>query len=393
MPCVLVAALACFPLFGAPASSAGENGKTTSSREEQLNDARRKAVKKGCLWISGRQNRKGDFGDYKGLVAITSLSALALMSDGSGVGRGPYGDKVLRAVYYLLEIVEKPSPVPGESFQDGYFREDKDGTSRMHGQGYAMLALASALGTADEDMARRIEVVLKKAVLVAERSQTQTGGWGYNPAPTVEHEGSVTVTIAQGLRAARDAGIKVSADSVKRGLLYLVKSQRNTSDEDDGSFKYSLTQERSTYALTAAALSSFFLFGEYGTDEESKGRISRAITYIKRKVASVSQGREWFYYGNFYAAWAAWQLDGNDPDPAPDAKWTSDPRRNDSATSKQFWGPWHSKMYPVILREQKGDGSWSDANDDHFLLGDLLPTAFAVLTLAIPDENIPVFQR
>jgi len=50
-------------------------------------------------------------------------------------------------------------------------------------------------------------------------------------------------------------------------------------------------------------------------------------------------------------------------------------------------------MYPVILSLQTSDGKWSEERDDHFQLGDVLPTAFAVLTLAIPDECIPVFQR
>ena len=50
-------------------------------------------------------------------------------------------------------------------------------------------------------------------------------------------------------------------------------------------------------------------------------------------------------------------------------------------------------MYPVILEQQNSEGKWTDSNDDHFLLGDVLPTAFAVLTLAIPDECVPIFQR
>ena len=50
-------------------------------------------------------------------------------------------------------------------------------------------------------------------------------------------------------------------------------------------------------------------------------------------------------------------------------------------------------MYPDLLSKQKaGDGAWSDS-DDQFQFGDVLPTAFAVLTLAIPDEVLPIFQR
>ena len=387
-----VGLLATSPLLSARSTIAGERGSAPSGQEERLNAQRRLAIQRGCEWIAGNQWKEGGgFGNNKGLVAITSLATLALMAEGSGMGRGPHGENVARAVKFLVELGETHDPTANVPF--GYIHHQNDGTSRMHGHGYAMLALASALGTADEKWAPRIRDVLRRAVSVSEASQTPTGGWGYNPTKDMEHEGSVTVTIAQGLRAARDAGIAVPEKTVKNGLFYLIQSQRNTGDEDDGSFKYSLSQERSTYALTAAALSSFYLFGEYGTDAVSRGRMTRAISYIKRKVPSVSDRREWFFYGNFYAAWAAWQKDGNLPDPEPGSTWTSDPRRNDAARSEQFWGPWHAKMYPVILRGQTNDGKWSDSNDDHFQLGDLLPTAFAVLTLAIPDENVPIFQR
>jgi hypothetical protein len=83
---------------------------------------------------------------------------------------------------------------------------------------------------------------------------------------------------------------------------------------------------------------------------------------------------EWFYYGNFYAAWAAWQLDGDDGPP------------------DGLWSTWRAKVLPVLLRQQRSDGSWND-DTDKFGFGDVLPTAFAVLTLAIPDELIPIFQR
>jgi hypothetical protein len=380
------------PWVGARSSSAGERGGATSPREERLNVERRAAIKRGCDWLITKQTKDGSFGDNKGVVAITSLSALALMSEGSSYERGPYGPHIKRAVDYLLKLGEEP-PEIGSNLPPGYIHHTNDATSRMHGQGYAMLTLASALGTADDKLAPRIREVLRKAVNVAENAQTPTGGWGYSHTPQNDHEGSVTVTIAQGLRAARDAGIAVSQRCVDHGLHYLVKSQRNTNDDDDGSFKYSLQQERSTYALTAAALSSFYLFGEYGNDAVSRGRLTRATAYIKRKLSAFSERREWFYYGNFYAAWAAWQKDGNDPEPGPGARWTADARRNDSEKSEQFWGPWHSKMYPLILAQQKSEGKWTDANDDHFALGEVLPTAFAVLTLAIPDECVPIFQR
>jgi hypothetical protein len=49
-------------------------------------------------------------------------------------------------------------------------------------------------------------------------------------------------------------------------------------------------------------------------------------------------------------------------------------------------------VFPLYLESQRSDGSWEDPSD-RFAFGPTLATALAVLTLAIPDEAIPVFQR
>jgi hypothetical protein len=382
---------------------AGERSTWRPEHERALNVERRAAIRRGCAWIAEQVNQDGSFGDNKAIVAFTSLSALALMAEGSTLGhgpaggRGPHGKHVARAVEWLVKLVEQPERQRGQSTPEGYFYWPQDASSKMHGQGYATLALASALGSADEGTARRIRTALQKAVRCAETSQTGTGGWGYYADPAQEHEGSVTVTIAQGLRAANYAGVKVSRDTVVRGLDYLRRSQKRyvpgaAQAEWDGSFKYSISTERSTYALTAAAISSFFLFGEYGSRPEDKDGIARGVAFLKRTLRRQMRDREWHFYGHFYAAWAAWQRDGDRAEAAPGEAWGSDPASDDLLRTDAFWGPWHAKVYPDLLRTQRADGSWEDPHDD-YKFGDLLPTAFAVLTLAVPDELIPVFQR
>jgi hypothetical protein len=395
-------ALALVSLAHAARADAGDRSAWRAEHERALNVERRAAIRRGCDYIALRQNKGGSFGENKALVAFTSLSALALMAEGSSLGsggpegaRGPHGKAVANAVEWLLKLVEEPTHQREE--QAGYFYFPQDDSSKMHGQGYATLALASALGSADEKTGRRIRAVLEKAVRCAERSQTGTGGWGYYPDAAQEHEGSVTVTIAQGLRAANYAGVKVSRDTVVRGLDYLRRSQKRYPPGSnlaawDGSFKYSISTERSTYALTAAAISSFFLFGEYGSRPEDRDGIARGIAFLKRHLPTQMRNREWHFYGHFYAAWAAWQRDGDKPETGPGETWGSDPKSDDIERTERFWGPWHAKVYPDLLRTQREDGSWEDPDDD-YKFGDLLPTAFAVLTLAIPDEMIPVFQR
>ena len=375
-------------LGGARGAGAGDPVDRDATSEDPLDLERRASVRRGCAWIASQMNPDGNFGEGRASVAITSLSTLALLAGGSGVGRGPHGEAVAKGTRFLVNLVEermKAAGAKGRAHDDtGYFFRDGDVDSRMHGHGYAMLALASAMGSADEDLTTRIRKVLRQAVRCAETSQTPTGGWGYNPTPSQDHEGSVTVTVAQGLRAAHDAGVKVSSTVIANGLRYLRQSQK-----PDGSFKYSIQQDRSTYALTAAAVSSFLLLGRYAKDDvEGDGqRIRDGVRYLKRSLHDVMVRREWYYYGHFYAAWAAWQLDGgNRPDggPARDARLDDDPTR--------LWGPLRTQVVRALLDEQRLDGSWHDENDT-FRFHDLLPTSFAVLTLAISDEVLPIFQR
>lgn len=395
--------LACGPAFdsGRRAACAGEpRAGRPESAESRLNALRRRAIRRGCAWIAAGENQEGWYGhDAKAAVAFTALSTLALMADGSGMGRGPYGKEVEKAVRWLTDRVLKPQPTT-PPLPEGYFHFDNDLNSKMHGQGYATLALASALGTAKDKNADEIRRALKLAVGCCQDSQAATGGWGYEPARAVDHEGSVTVTIAHALRAARDAGVLVSENVVRHGLDYLRNSQKlsgsgpaSASPEDDGSFKYSLNTESSSYALTAAAISSFFLFGDYGRDKASVDRIDRGIAYMKRKLGSTLRGDDrFFHYGHFYAAWSAWQKDGDQPEPLPGESWGDDPTSRDIEHTKQFWGPWHAKIYRVLIEDQSDDGSWSPRSDPYGF-GSLVPTTFAVLTLAIPDELLPIFQR
>ena len=327
---------------------------------------RRLRIRRGCDFLEGKQRDDGAFGDNRAVVALTALSVLALMAEGSTDGRGRHGKAVEDGLDFLIRLIERRTP--GVRYHPGYFWHPHDSSSRMHGQGFATLALASALGTSTGKRAAQIRRVLMKAVACIETSQTGTGGFGYQPTRSAEHEGSVTVAVAQGLRAARDAGVLVDHNVVKRGLNYLKQSQKR-----DGSFQYSLHQDQSSYALTAAALSSFFLYGQYRDDRDHT--FKRGIKYMRDQL----RGRvdvSWYYYGHFYAAWACWQWDGH--------TWTP--------SSKHLWGWWHSRVYPDLFDRQRGDGSFEPV-DGRYDYGPVLSTAFAVLTLAIPDELLPIFQR
>jgi hypothetical protein len=357
---------------------AEERARAPSSEDRNRRQRRRDALQRGCAYLAAAKLRRpdGGFGDDKAVVALTALTVLALQAGGSGYGRGPYGESVQRGIEFLLKLVETPD-ASGTFRPEGYFYHPADTDSRMHGQGYASLALATALGSAPGETATRLRAAVTKAVRCMERSQTATGGYGYDPSPDSNHEGSVTVCVAQALRAARDAGILVSHKTVLRGLDYLRRSQITSDGPDDGGFRYMEGHSKHSYALTAAAISSFFLFGRY--KDEPTRIIERGMRYMWNQLDRGTADEEWYYYGHFYGAWAFWQRDGGD--------WTA-------GTAGTWWGKWAAKVIPELIQErQRTDGSWDDARSGRFAYGSVLATAFAVLTLSIPDEALPIFQR
>lgn len=348
----------------------GASARGRAAEDPESRRMRRRAIDRGTAFIAQRQDPLvGSFGhDNEGIVAITALCVVSLMAHGSTEHRGPYRDQVRKGIGFLLGLVEGRKP---ERYPAGYFFYAHDQLSRMHGQGFATLALACALGTSEGERSRRIRRALTLAVDCIEGSQATTGGFGYEPRPDNDHEGSVTVCVAQGLRAARDAGVAVNESIVKHGLHYLEQSQR-----EDGSFQYSLARETSTYALTAAALSSFFLYGQY--EDGPQRRISRGLAWMEDSIRKGGASQDWYYYGHFYAAWALWQWDGDTWEVNPSHRFAS----------------WQAVVFPDLLHRQRvGDGSFEEDADDRHDRGPLLSTAFATLTLSIPDEGLPVFQR
>ncbi len=313
------------------------------------------AVTKGLAWLARSQNKNGSFGASQVPVATTSLAGLAFLANGNVPGRGVHAEAVKGAVKYLLECQRYS--------RRGYIAEPgMTGSSRMHGHGYATLFLAEVLGTTggltgDLD-AETIHEAVRKAVRLIEESQSRDGGWTYEPAPRGD-EGSVTVTQVQALRSARNAGIKVSKTTIDRAVDYIRKSANA-----DGGIRYSLSSggSDSSFALTAAGVSVMNYLGEYDMPQ-----IDRGLKYLTLGMKGGQMGRrprgQFQSYEDFYAALAFYQAGGE--------HWS------------QHWAP----LRASILKRRSPDGSWTDSYGAEF------GTAFATLTLQIPSQYLPIFQR
>jgi hypothetical protein len=230
----------------------------------------------------------------------------------------------------------------------------------MHGQGYALLALTQAYGMvgADEVRRERLRSAIERGVALIEACQGETGGWYYDPRRVAPHEGSITVCMIQALRAARDAGFAVDTAVIDRAMEYMRQSQH----PETGRFRYAINDPKTSWALTAAALSTLNALGDYGSDV-----LMRGFEALERSDPIGGQGRyEAFQdYGALYAAQAYWQH--------PD---------------RRAFDRWWPQFVSQCAERQRPDGDFYDGD-----YGNVYATAIVTLTLQVPLGYLPIFQR
>ncbi len=285
-------------------------------------------------------------------VAVTSLAVMSLIAGGHVPERGRHGRAVERAVRWLVQHCDSK----------GVFKEDNDTISKMHGQGYALLALTQAYGTyGRRGEQKEMRDAIVRAITLVEQTQGDVGGWYYEAERSSAHEGSITVCMVQALRAARDAGFAVNVDTIHRAERYLEQSQ----DETDGRFRYAINDPKKTWALTAAALATLNALGDYSSDQLELG-----FDALKRHdpfLASGASGENFRDYGALYAAQAYWQY----------------------RDRKEFLRWWPRYVADCERRQR----AYSDGRFRNGIYGDVYATAIVSLTLTVPLGYLPLFQR
>lgn len=295
-------------------------------------------------------------------VAVTALGTLAFLAAGSEPERGPHGRETARAVDWLVARTN----LDAQSDRRGYIALDGDALSRMHGHGYAALALAQAFAMSPKtERGARIEAALMAAVECIQRSQSVDGGWWYEPKSGLQHENSITICAVQALRSAHSAGVKVDAQTIERAVDYVSRTQK-----PDGSFRYGLGDPKSSVALTAAAIATLNASGKYGGKviDEGYDWIFRRLGARSTRSQVTGDADDFVicpFYERVCLGQALWQY--------PDSHVFED---------------WWATEVARVLVAQKKDGSWEDAR-----YGDAYATAMNCLLLALPEGLLPIFQR
>jgi prenyltransferase beta subunit len=333
-----------------PAAAPKIGPRSPQVRGDELTPEQQAAVVAGLKYLASKQMPNGaygsNYGSISGHAGITALAGLAFMSSGNLPGRGKYGENVQKCLNFVKASCQESGLVASDNM---------NGT--MYGHGFATLFLAEVYGMSPDE---EIKEKLQKAVRLIEKSQNQEGGWRYSPAP-VDADISVTICQVMALRAARDAGIKVSKDVIDQAVKYVRRCQNG-----DGGFSYIAGQgSGSGFARTGAGCATLYYAGIFEGND-----LKRGLDYLKSWSSMAASGVSGFggiegnfFYGQYYASQAMFLAGG------------------------EYWASYYPTIRRTLVsRQNASTGSWTgEAGDDY-------ATAMALIVLQMPNRYLPVFH-
>ena len=315
---------------------------------------RRALTQRGLDWLAKRQSRDGHWSaaGSRYPTAMTALSGMALLCEGSTTTQGRYAKNIGKAVGFLVRQSQANGLIGNPRRDDRY----------TYGHGYSMLFLSQVLGE-EEDEARRHELVdvLSRAVIFTGRAQTKAGGWGYVSAKDGQgfDEGSTTITQVQGLRGCRNAGIKVPKKIIDDAVKYI-----RDCTTADGGVQYSSKGGGGRPAITAASLACLFNAGEYDSEY-----VPKLLAYCKKHLSNVGKASSGhWHYSHYYYSQVMYREAGDD------------------------WDKYRKAIYTRILSEATDDKTkyahWSQGH-----VGAVYCTAINLTILQLENGYIPIYQR
>jgi len=308
------------------------------------------SVEQALAFLVSKQQADGSIHDGPNRVAMTGLSVLAFLAAGNTPDDGRYGQVVSKAIDYLVKAVPP----------DGYI--GRIDNSRMYGHGIVALALAEA-GGVETDTRRKKDLRdalgrMLRVILDAQKvnkDSNNAGGWRYEPT-SGDSDLSLSGWCALALRASQNSGMNVEKEPVDRAVSYVARCFKS----DAGAFAYQ-PGSGPTISMTAVAILNLFLL-----DAGDREEVRRAADWLSKQP--VQSNTPFFHYSIYYSMQAATQIGGD----------------LQTRTLKN--------SVALLLPRQQPDGGFS-ASPSGEEPGRIYATAMSVLTLAVPYEVLPIYQK
>jgi hypothetical protein len=289
---------------------------------------------KGLQFLAKSQNEKGSWNDSVGSEpGVVGLCVAAFLAHGEDPANGPYAKTIRNGIDFIISQ---------QNDKNGYIG------SSMYNHAFATKALAESYGVVDNP---KIAPALKKAVelILSSQKRNRFGGWRYTPD---SRDADTTVTGCQmvTLFAARNAGIGIPDEAIRKGLGYL-----NNNRGSDGSYGYT-SASAGKPTLTAIGILCLALAKE----RDSKG-YQASLEFLKKNLDY--RDRYYPYYFEYYMSQALFHAD--------DATWKE----------------WNARNIRYLSTIQGPDGSFPGNQGPSF------NTSGALLSLALNYRYLPIYEK
>ncbi len=289
---------------------------------------------RGLQYLAQSQNEKGSWNDSVGSEpGVVGLCVAAFLAHGEDPNHGPYAKNIRNGIDYILSQ---------QSESNGYIG------SSMYNHAFATKALAESYGVLDHP---GIAPALKQAVelILTAQKRNRFGGWRYTPD---SRDADTTVTGCQmvTLFAARNAGLAVPDEAIKKGLTYLASCRGS-----EGSYGYTSSAGGKP---TLTAIGSLCL--SLAKERDSKG-FQASLNYLKKNLDY--RDRYYPYYYEYYMSQALFHAD------------------------EATWEDWNARNIRYLATIQARDGSFPGNQGNSF------NTAGALLSLALNYRFLPIYEK
>lgn len=343
------------------------------------------SVERGLAWLLTKQRDDGSFETIaNGQPAVTSFCLLAFLANGESPSDGQYKQQLSKAVDFIMAQqttnglialgapngVSVPRKVDHESM----------GVSGAYNHAISALALAEVYGHCEPAQAKKLAPVIEQAIVATLEMQSwggkpqhDVGGWRYlDDWNKSKSDLSITGWQLMFLRSAKGAGFDTPETSIDAAVQFVENCFLKGADRKVHGYTVG-TPDFVTRAMAGAGVLALAHAGKHN----SKEALASADWILKHDFSNYNvdkplYGEYWspdrYHYGAVICTQAMFQIGG------------------------KYWEQFFPPLVNVLLANQKADGSWPpEIRDAKF--GSCYTTSLSILSLSVPNQMLPIFQR
>jgi hypothetical protein len=303
------------------------------------------AVERGLSWLKQNQNPDGSWGRGEYKAAMTGLALLCFLGHCETPDSPKYGDDVLKALLWLVELAQR---------QNGYFTENQGNNHFPYEHGIATYAMGEtyALARMGQKQLPGVREAFERGVELIIDGQHTNGGWRYSYGASADV--SVTAWQYQALKAAQHTKLSFSGltGSMRNARGYIESMQ----DRSSGGIGYTSPNEPK-FSMTAAGVLGLQLLGGSNTSRINSG-LDYMIGNYQPDWGSAN------LYAWYYAQQAFFQSGGD------------------------RWKMWNDAVMPMLLANQTPQGNWTKGGGAGVDAG-IYGTTLCILMLEVYYRYLP----